>query len=244
MNFKQKPIFGMIHLSGNVGPNIMERAMQEVEILIQEGVDGCIIENYHGEVADMSTVLNILNQEKAREKIMVGLNILPNDYEKVFEMAKVYNAQFVQIDYVAGAYKNGNPIDVEKYLSNKATCPDVTVLGGVWPKYYRPVPNSVLKNDIENGMKLAEAIVVTGEGTGKQTPFEKITEFRNILGEHPLIVGAGLNISNVVEQLSVADGGIVGSCFKPHGITTKKIERSLVQEFMSEVKKARMVSAS
>ena len=41
-----------------------------------------------------------------------------------------------------------------------------------------------------------------------------IQEFRNIIGDFPLIVGAGMTAENCVKQFAVADGGIVGSYFK------------------------------
>jgi len=234
MNFENKPIFGMIHLSGDNEIRI-KRAFDEIEILEQEGVDGIIVENYHGDVRDVELVLS----ELADSKLIVGLNILPNEYEQAFQMAADYNAKFIQLDYVAGTYFNSKFIYEPRYIEVKKQFSEVKVLGGVWPKYYQPVKDSILKVDIETGMKRAEAIVVTGEGTGKQTPTDKIKEFREILGTHPLIIGAGLNNSNVGEQLAIADGAIVGSCFKPYGVTTQKIDRFLVQEFMKEVQKVR-----
>ena len=231
MDFKKKPILAMIHLAGD---DVLKRAMDEIEILEEEGVDGIIVENYHGSTGDMRNVLSNL-----KTNMIVGLNILPNAFEQAFQMADEFNAEFIQLDYVAGNYNKTTSIDEIHYLEVKNKYPNIVVLGGVWPKYYQPIKGSVLKDDIESGMKRAEAIVVTGEGTGKQTPIEKIKEFRSIMGEHPLIVGAGLTPSTVQEQLSIADGAIVGSTFKPYKITTQKIERSLVKEFMDEVKKVR-----
>jgi predicted TIM-barrel enzyme len=56
---------------------------------------------------------------------------------------------------------------------------------------------------------------------------------------HPLIVGAGLTHLNVAEQLTIADGAIVGSCFKTANLTTQKIQSNLVKQFMDEVIKLR-----
>lgn len=84
-------------------------------------------------------------------------------------------------------------------------------------------------------MNLCDAVVVTGAGTGKETPLDKIKAFRKILGDFPLIIGAGLTADNI-EQMQYADGAIVGSYFKPSGVTTAKVDRLLVKEFMSKVK--------
>lgn len=242
MNFKNKPILGMIHLAGD---DVLKRALEEAEIMFEEGVDGIVVENYHGSVEDVRLVLFHLQNFKG----LLGLNILPNDYELALELAEEFNADFVQLDYVAGTYNRTTYIDEQHFLNvrNKflqerkdSEMEEIIILGGIHPKYYLPATGSILKDDIESGMKRAEAIVVTGDGTGKETPIEKIKEFRSIMGEHPLVIGAGLTPSIVQEQLSIADGAIVGSTFKPHGITTQKIQRSLVKEFMDEVKKVRI----
>lgn len=222
----------MIHLAGD---NPTERALHEAEIMLEEGVDGIVVENYHGSIDDVKRALAQLQEYKG----ILGINILPNNYDLALQLAQEFKASFIQLDYVAGQYSNSKFINEANYFEAKNKYPDIAVLGGVWPKYYQPVKTSVLKDDIELAIKRAEAIVVTGEGTGKQTPIEKIQEFKTLLGDHPLIIGAGLNSSNVGEQLKYANGAIVGSCFKKYGITTQKIERSLVKEFMDEVKKVR-----
>lgn len=234
MDFKNKPILAMIHLAQGESDRLT-RALEEIEILSEEGVNGIVVENYHGSVDDMITVLSKLGNYKG----ILGLNVLPNEYELAFRMADDFNASFIQLDFVSGHYLHDKSINEEHYLSIKNKFPKVKVLGGVWPKYYEPIKDSVLKDDLEVGMKRAEAIVVTGKGTGKQTPTEKIKEFRNLIGEHPLIVGAGVTPLTVVEQLSIADGVIVGSSLKLGGLTTQKIQRNLVRNFMNEVKKVR-----
>jgi len=239
LEFNNKPIFGMIHLSGD---NIIKRAITEIDIFYEENLDGCIIENYHGSVLDVKEVLNLIQIVQSvipsdKKKLKIGVNILPNEYKSAFEIANYYNADFIQLDFVAGKYYNNKEINETDYLSIKNKYPNISVLGGVWPKYYEPIRGSVLSDDINDGLNRAEAIVVTGLGTGKETPLDKIKEFKTLCGNKPLIIGAGLNSTNVKEQLSIADGAIVGSCFKPYGRTTEPISRELVKEFMDEVNK-------
>jgi len=233
MDFSKKPILGMIHCSGSVND-----AINEITILEEEGVDGIIVENYHGTTRE---VIDVLKELKNHDfNIEVGINILPNEFIEALMMANTYGATFIQLDHVAGTYKNGTTLNVEEYNTMKSKYPDITVLGGVWPKYYTPVEGSDLVADISQGMERAEAIVVTGEGTGKETPLDKIKNFREILGnDFPLITGAGMNPSNVGEQVSHAEGAIVGSCLKPYKRTQELIRRELVREFMDEVTKIR-----
>jgi predicted TIM-barrel enzyme len=128
---------------------------------------------------------------------------------------------------------------MDSYNKFRQEFQNIAVLGGVWPKYYTPVFNSNLENDLKQGVKRANAIVVTGSGTGKETPLEKIEEFRKIIGNYPLIVGAGLNINNAYEQLSIADGAIVGSCLKYKEITEKRMDKIKVRDLMDVVREVR-----
>lgn len=84
-------------------------------------------------------------------------------------------------------------------------------------------------------MERCDAIVVTGEGTGISTDLDKIKTFRTVLGDFPLIVGAGMTEGNVVEQLALADGGIVGSWFKEYGKVEHPVDDERVDVFMTTV---------
>lgn len=226
MNFKNKPVFGMIHLHPHPATrDAVTTAVDEIHILNEGGFDGCIIENYHGGVDDVILTLKAIEKETFTN-FKIGINILPNNFELAFELTAKYKIDFIQLDYVAGSYSK-RTIDGELYSKLKNT----TVLGGVWPKYYTPDKGSDLSKDLEVAKIRAEAVVVT---TGIETSYDKIYNFKRFLGDHPLIVGAGLNVENVKEQLALADGGIVGSSIKPYNMTPKKIDKQLVKDFISE----------
>jgi len=231
--FGRIPILGMIHLGGT---DPVKRALEEIAIFEEEGVDGAIIENYHGSVEDVIKTL----QETSRinPKVVIGVNILPNEFDQAFSLAHEYGGSFIQLDYVAGKYSSGE-LDFRAYSSCKEKYSEIIVLGGVWPKYYYPVKSSNLEKDLQDGRSRAEAIVVTGAGTGKETPLSKIKKFREFIGDHPLVVGSGLTIDNAYEQLLISNGAIVGTYFKKDWNTQNRMDKTRVRDFMSIVKKAR-----
>ena len=231
--FDEAPILGMIHLAGD---EPVKRALEEIAIFEEEGLDGAIIENYHGSIGEVIKTLQEVS--KLILNLVIGINILPNKFDQAFILAHKYRADFIQLDQVAGSYISGK-LDFELYKSFKERYSDIIILGGVWPKYYQPVNGSDLETDVRNGMERAEAIVVTGSGTGIETPLEKINKFRNILGNHPLVVGAGLTVDNAYEQLCIADGAIVGTSFKIDSSTYNPIDQRNVKEFMSVAREAR-----
>ena len=233
--FQKIPIFGMIHLAGT---SPIKRALEEISLFEEESLDGVIVENYHSRsvVAVIDTLEEI---RKLNLKILLGVNILPNDFEWAFTIAQGYDADFIQLDHVAGIYGTDTTLNLPFYDAFRHEYPEILVLGGVWSKYYQPVKNSNLETDLREGMQRADAIAVTGAGTGKETPLEKIQQFRAILGDHPLIVGAGLTPQNAYQQLSIADGAIVGTCLKRYDRTENEVDRARVKEFMSVVTKVR-----
>ena len=231
--FNKIPILGMIHLAGD---EPVETALEEIAVYVEEGVDGAIIENYHGSVEDVKETLR--KASGVKPGIVMGVNVLPNEFEQSFALAHRYGADFIQVDYVAGRYDRGE-LDFDAYSRCKERYPDIIVLGGVWPKYYTPVEGSDLTVDLLEGKSRAEAVVVTGAGTGVETPLGKIERFREVLGRYPLVVGAGLTADNAFKQLCISDGAIVGSFFKNDKDTRNPIDRGKIREFISVVREAR-----
>ena len=124
------------------------------------------------------------------------------------------------------------------YNRTRTQFPNVCVLGGVGFKYIAPTGNTP-EIDLAEAMKRCEAIVTTGEGTGIETPLAKLRQYKSILRNFPLIVGAGVNLENVSEQLKICEGAIVGSYFKPSKDTLLPVDRNRVRNLMSVVKEIR-----
>ncbi len=217
----------MIHLAGESPQEVLRRALNEIALFEKNGVDAIIIEDYHGGKEDVINVLDATNN--SRYKIIRGVNLLSDPYAS-FALARKYGAQFVQLDSV-----QLNDLSIAKY--NKIRDNKVVVLGGIRFKYTNPTEKS-LEDDLDFGKRQCDAIVTTGNGTGKETPLQKLKGFRNVLRDYPLIVGAGVTAENVYEQLCVADGAIVGSYFK-NGDTTQPVIRERVQSLMDIVNRMR-----
>lgn len=229
---KPKPIIAMIHLAEDRRGKI-RRAMEELELLVNEKFDGAIIEDYSygSTTADVNEALEKANQEGFGKKIILGINLLSSRYHS-FDMANDYDAKFIQIDSVQTP-----DLDIPKYDLLREKYPKVVVLGGVGFKYTKPTGNP-LEVDLREGKSRCEAIVTTGPGTGIETPTDKLKNYKDILGDFPLIVGAGVNIRNLYSQLSVADGAIIGSYIK-NGDTEAPIDKFLVASIVKEVNRVR-----
>lgn len=207
----KKPIIGLIHLKGETDDEILERAKNEIEIYEKNGVDAVLVENYYGNYYHMEMVLEYLMNEKP--EIVYGVNCLNLD-AMGFDLAKRYNAKFIQLDSVVGHLKPRDDYSMEAFLKKYRKETNAFILGGVRFKYQPILSNRTLEEDLKIGMERCDAIVVTQDATGQETSMDKINEFRNIMKDFPLFVGAGVTDNNYQQQLDVVNGAIIGSYFK------------------------------
>ena len=227
-----KPVIAMLHLKGYDANNTLKRAKAETTAYLEAGVEAVMVENYFGSSGDCERVLAWL--QEAQLPLRYGVNIL-GDFEQAFKLSAKYGASFVQIDTVCGHLppEKEKAMLLDKLQAARAET-DVVLLGGVRFKYQPVRSGRSLEEDLRLGMDRCDAIVVTGEGTGLATPQEKVHEFRSILGDFPLVIGAGVTIDTVEESLRAADGMIVGSYFKQEHRDFGDVEPAYVQAFMDK----------
>jgi len=228
-----KPIIGMLHLSGYGREKILENAKRETEIMYRSGVHAILVENYFGDRVDVENALKYLHT--ACPDKVYGVNMLGFP-EMAFELARKYGAMFVQMDSVCGHLEPTYEKPFLKKLEAMRGDGDIFLLGGVRFKYQPVRSGRSLEEDLKLGMERCDAIVVTGEGTGISTELEKIKTFRSVLGDFPLIVGAGMTAETAQEQLAFADGAIVGSYFKEYGEAEYPVDEERVKLFMQMAK--------
>lgn len=233
----KKPIFAMLHLKGDTDEEVFERAKKEIDIYRQGGVDAVIVENYFGNYYQMEKVLEYLQTNKF-EGLIYGVNCLNND-AMGFDLANRYGASFIQFDSVAGHVKQRDDYTFEAFINKYRKECKAFILGGVRFKYQPYLSGRTLEEDLKIGMTRCDAIVVTQDATGQETSMDKIKEFRNIIGDFPLVIGAGLTDKNCAEQLAVGDAAIVGSYFKDTYKDTGDVDPEHVKTLMSAVSKIR-----
>lgn len=228
----KKPIFAMLHLKGDSDEEVLERAKREIAIYQEHGVDAVIVENYFGHYYHMEKVLTYITEECP--DLVYGINCLKND-AMAFDLAKRFHPLFLQFDSVSGHLKPRDDVTYEAFIKKYRSECDVYIIGGVRFKYQPYLSGRTLEEDMNIAMTRCDAIVVTQDATGQETSMDKVKEFRSILKEFPLIIGAGLTVENCKEQLAVADGAIVGSYFKDTYKDTGDVDATHVDTLLNAV---------
>jgi membrane complex biogenesis BtpA family protein len=84
-----------------------------------------------------------------------------------------------------------------------------------------------------------DALCVSGLTAGEETSTAVLNRVKQAVPEIPLIANTGVSFSNVLDQLSITDGAIVGTTFKRDEYIWNEIDESRVSEFMEKVREVR-----
>lgn len=82
---------------------------------------------------------------------------------------------------------------------------------------------------------LADAILVSGPITGRPAALSDLQAVREAVSEVPVFANTGVNIDNVRDVLSLADGVIIGTHFKVDGNTWNPVDPARARRFMDVV---------
>lgn len=233
---ERKPIIGMLHCKGADDADMMERALREIEIYRQNGVDGVLVETYFGTYHQVEMVLEHLTQRK--DAIPYGVNCLNVD-AMGFVLAEKYHCDFIQVDSVGGHLKPRDDESLDAFFDYFRKRTDACLMGGVRFKYQPVHSGRSVEEDLKICMGRCDAVCVTQNATGQATSLRRIKRFRKTIEDFPLVVCAGLTADNVCEQLRVADAGVVGSYFKDTGKDSGDVSAEHVAKFMDCVRALR-----
>lgn len=231
---KEKEILiGMIHLPPLLSmkgfssmETIIKKALLDLDKLQKAGFDAVLIENDndlpHTEFANEAQIasLSIITHEICRKaKVPVGVQMMLNDWRSSFAIAKAAGAVFTRLDVFVDDVTcqwceiHPNPKEIMAY-KNKMY-PELLLLTDIQVKYKTMIKPRLLTSSARLAIdKGCDGLIITGEATGVETPLLRIKEVRKKFRKFPIFVGAGVSELNVKEQLSFANGAIVGSSIK------------------------------
>jgi membrane complex biogenesis BtpA family protein len=85
----------------------------------------------------------------------------------------------------------------------------------------------------------ADCVIVTGNATGKPPDVTDLEEAKANC-HLPVVLGSGINSTNVGEFFDGADGFIVGSSFKVDGLWSNRIDHKRVEQFVKSLDRLRI----
>ena len=123
----------------------------------------------------------------------------------------------------------GHPHEMEAFETlryRSQICPEALIFADVHVKHAVPLGNWMLEDAARDTLErgLADALIVSGTGTGQATNLEDVERVRTACPTARILLGSGVTLGNVRNYLSLADGFIVGSSLKKDGKLSKPVD--------------------
>ncbi len=260
----KKPVIGVIHLLPLPGSprwagdleEVLLRAEQESLALASGGIDSIIIENFFDapfakERVDVSTACALtlaVQRVRAVTKLPIGVNVLRNDALTALAIATVCGAEYIRVNVLSGAMVTDQGIiesdarNILLYRKQLLQDKNIKIFADVMVKHAYPLGEGT---DIALSAKDtmlragADAVIVSGTGTGQAPDRNDLKKVRKALPDAPILIGSGSTQDNARDLLSIADGIIVGTTLKRRGELEQPVDVDRVRDFVSVVKAVR-----
>ena len=252
----RKPVIGMVHLpplplsplwKGAKIDEIADFAIKDASALNAGGVDALIIENQNDHPfqtnavspATVAFMAVLASQIQRAVTIPIGVNILFNDWQSEIVMAEAVKASFIRVEVlVDSSWSDMGLLTAcapELLRLRSALQSKVNIFADIQGKYTVPCAPRPLVDSAKDAQLrgLADAIIITGSGTGHATPIESIRTVKSAVSV-PVIAGSGTTPDNLTDVFDVADGAIIGSYFKKDGKLQNPVDVDRVRFLMQK----------
>jgi membrane complex biogenesis BtpA family protein len=231
-----KPLPGSPRFAGSM-ETVLKAALADARAYERGGAHAVFVENF-GDAPFFKTVgpetvaAMAVAGRAVREavRLPIGFNVLRNDPHAALALCTACGGSFIRVNVHTGAMLTDQGLiegDAAETLRRRQRLgPSVKILADVHVKHAAPLGNLPIavaaRDTLERG--LADALIVSGSGTGQATEMEKLERVRRACPQARILIGSGTTASNVREYLRLADGVIVGSSLKRSGVLSKPVD--------------------
>jgi membrane complex biogenesis BtpA family protein len=257
----KKPVIAMLHLSalpGDPGYDaeagldaVIARARQELHDLQSGGVDGVMFSNEFSlpyltqtEPITAITMARIIGELRSEITVPFGVNVLWDGRASI-DLAMATGARWVR-EIFTGVYAsdfglwNTNVGEVARHRARVGAA-GVKLLFNIVPES----ATYLAARDLESIAKttvfatLPDALCVSGATAGAPTDTQALSIVKKAAGTVPVFVNTGVRAENIGDQLSIADGAVVGTYFKRDGRFENQVDPARVATLMAAAREFR-----
>ncbi len=160
---------------------------------------------------------------EACPQLPLGINVLRNDGASALAIAAVVEAACVRVNVLSGARVTDQGViegRAAELLRLRHTLATTTqIWADVAVKHSAPLAARELGDETRDLVQraLADAVLVTGSGTGEAVDPARLRGVRAAAGAAPVYVASGATIAALPEMARLCDGVIVGSALRADG---------------------------
>lgn len=258
----EKPIIAMCHIRALPGDSlydeekgmdyVLEKAGEDLTALQNGGVDAVMFSNefslpYLKRVKPETTaaMASVIGQLKSEIKIPFGVNVLWDPYASL-DLAAATGAGFIR-EVMSGCYSgdlglwDNDAGEISRHRKRLGLMSSVKMLYNIYPESAvyiggRDIVDVARTNVFNNN---PDALLVSGATAGSDTDTNLLKRVKEALPDTYVLCNTGCKLETVEQQLSVADGAIVGTYFKHKGIFNNFVDYDRVARFMEKVRAIR-----
>lgn len=227
---------------------VVEMARKDLHALQNGGVDAIMFSNEFSlpyltdvKTETVAAMARIIGELKAEIKIPFGVNVLW-DGKKSLDLAAATDALFVR-EIFTGVYASdfglwNTNIGETKRHQHYIGAEKVKLLFNIVPEAAQYLAGrhieAIAKSTVFNNRP--DALCVSGLTAGAETDSQILQQVKSVVPETVVFANTGVRLNNLPDQLSIADGAVVGTTFKYKGKFVNHVDQNRVKEFMDEVK--------
>lgn len=255
-------LIGVIHLPPLPGSPRAGLPLAEVEaqverdarVLAEAGFDAVVVENFGDapffkEGAPPVTIASMtrcaLAARRAAPALALAINVLRNDGAAALAIAACTGAAAVRVNVLTGARVTDQGIvegrAAELFRLRRALDAEaVEVWADVAVKHSAPLAERPLADETRDlvGRALADAVLVTGGGTGQAVDPAHLAVVREAAGGRPVLVASGASVEALPALKDLCDGVIVGSALRADGRAGGPIDAAAARGFAAAFRAA------
>ncbi len=257
----KKPVIGMCHFKAMPGDPqydfekgmewVVSNARADLLALQDGGVDAVMFSNesslpYLTTVPAVTTacMARVVAELKADIRIPFGVNVLW-DPTASLDLAVATGAKFVR-EIFTGVYASDfglwnthcGEVIRHQYAIHAE---NVKLLFNIVPESaaylgtrgIEDIARSTVFNNLPDGL------CVSGLTAGAETSDQTLQRVKSAVPGTPVFANTGVRVDNVVRQLSIADGAVIGTAFKKDGYIWNAVETERVKAIMDQVRSIR-----
>jgi hypothetical protein len=258
---KKKAVISMIHIGALPGSplydadggiaKLIEDAARDAEKLQAGGVDAVMFGNENDRpyvleapIEGIAAMTAIVQAIKPSLKIPFGVNYLW-DPKASIAIATATGAKFVR-EIFTGVFASDMGVWAPDCagaarLKRNLGRGDLKCLFNINAEFAYSLDSRPIELRAKSAVfsSLADAILVSGPITGQPANQSDLRKVCETISDVPVFANTGVNIDNVSDVLSVADGVVIGTHFKIDGNTWNAVDGERVKRFMAVVEKIR-----
>jgi membrane complex biogenesis BtpA family protein len=263
MSSRLPALIGVIHLrplpesprfDGSLAA-VIDSAASDARVLVEAGFDGIIVENFGdapfvpGRVSPVTvasmTAASLAVRAEAKG-VSLGINVLRNDAEAALAVAIASSAELIRINVHTGARVTDQGLIEgrahETLRQRRALGAEhIRLFCDVDVKHAAPLAPRPIGEEAHDlhARGLADAVLVTGSGTGRGVALDDLEAVASALGpDAKVLVASGVTIATLPD-LGRAHGVIVGTCLRRSGRAGDPVDGERARAFAAAFRACR-----